>query len=104
VKSAFTLIHQTNNKMKIQDLKNNRDYIIARIIELGCEEKLKSFMELIVLELEFKKDSTIDELISEVYEMSFRERRKKSGQKLAEIVGNNEYRTYSIMDKKYIYN
>lgn len=33
---------------------------------------------------------------------SLRERRKKSGHKLAEIVGNNEERTYSIMDKKFL--
>jgi hypothetical protein len=32
---------------------------------------------------------------------SLRERRKKSGHKLAEIVGNNENRTYSIMNKSF---
>lgn len=29
---------------------------------------------------------------------------KRSGHKLAEIIGNNEKRTYSILDKKYINN
>lgn len=32
---------------------------------------------------------------------SLRVRAKRSGHKLAEIIGNNEKRTYSIMDKKF---
>jgi hypothetical protein len=34
---------------------------------------------------------------------AMRPRTKRSGHKLAEIVGNNDKGTYSIMDKKFIY-
>jgi hypothetical protein len=40
----------------------------------------------------------------EAYRTARRVSAKRSGHKIAEIIGNNENRTYSILDKKFIYN
>lgn len=89
--------------MKLEQLKNRKKYIIEKIKRLGCEDKTKSFMEIMLMESEYY-DGTVYELVMRVYNTNFRERAKRSGHKLAEIAGNNEKRTYSIMDKKFLYN
>jgi len=53
--------------------------------------KVKSYMDL---------GFTMSEAFFNIKD-SLRERRKRSGHKLAEIVGNNDKRTYSIMDKTF---
>lgn len=78
--------------MTIQDLKNRKSYIIAKVKSLGCEENLKSFMEIMKMETEFGFNGTVYELVMLVFNTHYRSRAKRSGQKLAEIVGTKEQR------------
>ncbi len=66
-------------------LKENREMIISRIAELGCTEKTKTFMELMIMDAPFA--SNIESLINEVFNTHFRNRTNKAG-KIAEIFGN----------------
>jgi hypothetical protein len=66
-------------------LKENRQIIISRIAELGCIEKTKTFMELMVMDAPFAYD--IESLINEVFNTHFRTRSNKA-EKIAEIFGN----------------
>ena len=66
-------------------LKENREMIISRIAELGCTEKTKTFMELMVMDAPFASD--IESLINEVFNTHFRNRSNNAG-KIAEIFGN----------------
>jgi hypothetical protein len=90
--------------MTIQDLKDNRNLIIEKIIELGCEENMKEFMELMVEEVKFGFKFDLDYLISTIHNTNFRERAKRSGHKLAEFAGNNDKRTFNHLTKEYQYN
>jgi len=87
--------------MTLQDLKNRRNYIIAKVTRIAGEENLKRYMNLMVFMVETGFEGTVYDLVMDVH-FQLRERTKRSGHKLAEIVGNNEKRTYSIMDKKFI--
>jgi hypothetical protein len=89
--------------MTLQDLKNRKSYIIAKITNIAGAENVKSYMELMLFICETGFEGTVYDLVMDVH-FQLRERTKRSGHKLAEIVGNNENRTYSIMDKKFIYN
>ena len=89
--------------MTLQDLKNRRNYIIAKITRIAGAENVKQYMSLMVFVAETGFKGTIYDLIMDV-DFQLRPRTKRSGHKLAEIIGNNEKRTYSIMDKKFIYN
>ncbi len=77
--------------MTLQDLKNRKSYIIAKIKSLGCEENTKSFMEIMMMEADFF-NGTVYELVMQVYNTHYRERAKRSGHKLAELVGTKAQR------------
>lgn len=90
-----------NMKLSINDLKNRKSYIIAKIAALGCEAETKSFMSVMMMEVEFGFNGTIYELVMTVFNSQFRQRAKRSGQKLAEVVGTKAQRdgleeSYSI--------
>ncbi|MFY8185389.1 MAG: hypothetical protein ACOVLD_04920 [Bacteroidia bacterium] len=89
--------------MTTQDLKNRKSYIIAKVKSLGCEENLKSFMDIMLMEAPFFK-GTVYELVMDVYNNHYRARAKRSGHKLAEFAGNNENRTFNQLTKEYQYN
>ncbi len=63
--------------MKIQDLKNNRKQIIEKINELGVSD-VKTFMELLVMDVDFFKGDNVLDLVNEVFNTHFRERAKRS--------------------------
>lgn len=63
--------------MTIQDLKNNRNEIIEKIKELGVSD-IKTFMELLVMDVDFFKGDNILDLVIDVYNTHFRERKSKS--------------------------
>lgn len=63
--------------MTTQDLKDNRIAIIERVKELGCEDKMKSFMDIMVMDAPFHK-GTVEELINEVYNTHFRATSRKN--------------------------
>ena len=88
--------------MTLQNLKDSRTEIIEAITNLELD--VKKVMTLMSMEVDFTTSSTWQELLKEVVYMHFTERSKRSGHKLAELVGNNENRTYSILDKKFINN
>jgi hypothetical protein len=100
--SYTTFVEQKQTDMTLQDLKNRKSYIIAKITNIAGAENVSRYMDLMLF-LQPGFEGTIYDLIMDVHSQ-LRERTKRSGQKLAEIVGNNEKRTYSIMDKKFIYN
>jgi len=89
--------------MTKQDLINERKTIISEITIWNGKETIKKHMDLMLFLCEDGYDGTVEELTSDVIN-NLRVRRKKSGHKLAEIIGNNENGSYSIMDKKWIYN
>ncbi len=89
--------------MTTQDLKNRKSYIIAKITRIAGVENTKRYMELMLFVCQSGFDGTVYDLVMRVHSQ-LRERAKRSGHKLAEIVGNNENREYSIMDKSYKYN
>jgi hypothetical protein len=64
--------------MTLQDLKDNRAEIIETIKNLGCEDVLKTFMELILMEVEFGTKENIQSIITQVYEDNFKFSRKKN--------------------------
>jgi hypothetical protein len=76
--------------MNIQDLKNNRNEIIVAITEKGLD--VKKVMTLMSMDVDFTTATNWEELLQEVINTHFRERAKRSGQKLAEIVGTKEQR------------
>jgi hypothetical protein len=78
--------------MTIQDLKNRKSYIIAKVKSLNCEENLKCFMEIMKIETDFGFNGTVYELVMSVYNTHYRNRSKRNGQKLAEIIGTKEKR------------
>jgi hypothetical protein len=88
----------------IENLKENKTVIIERIIELGCEVNIKSFMEIMLMEVEFGYKWSVEELVDTVFNQNFRDRAKRSGHKLAEFAGNNENRTFNQLTKEYQYN
>lgn len=63
--------------MTTQDLKNNRNEIIEKIKELGVED-IKTFMELLVMDVDFFKGDNVLDLVSEIFNTHFRERAKRS--------------------------
>jgi len=79
--------NEKHMKLLIQDLKNRKSYIIAKIASLGCAEETKSFMSVMMMEVEFGFNGTVYELVMTVFNSQFRQRAKRSGQKLAEVVG-----------------
>lgn len=89
--------------MTLQDLKNRKSYIIAKITNIAGAENVKRYMDLMLFMQQTGYKGTIYDLIMDVH-FQLRERTKRSGHKLAEIVGNNEKRTYDIMNKRFIYN
>lgn len=74
--------------LTLQNLKDNRNEIIAKISELGCEDVTSKFMTLMVMEVEGGYKWSVEELVSEVHNMHFRIRAKRSGHTIAEICGN----------------
>jgi len=94
---------QEQRNMKLQDLKNRKSYIIAKITRIAGAENVKRYMDLMLFLVETDFKGTIYEMIMDV-DFQLRPRTKRSGHKLAELVGNNENSTYSIMDKKFTYN
>lgn len=79
----LSLLHQINNHnlnqitMTTQDLKNNRNEIIEKIKELGVSD-VKTFMELLVMDVDFFKGDNVLDLVNEVFNTHFRERAKRS--------------------------
>jgi hypothetical protein len=88
--------------MTIQDLKNNRNEIIEAINNMELD--VKKVMTLMSMEVEFTKADSWESLLNEIVDLHFRERAKRSGQKLAEYAGNNESRTFNFLTKEYQYN
>lgn len=72
------------NKLTIQDLKNRKSYIIAKVAKLGLSEKLTSVMGAMKMEVEMGATGTIYELLISVTRVMTN--RKET--KLAEICGN----------------
>lgn len=89
--------------MTIQDLKNRKSYIIAKITRIAGAENVKRYMELMLFVCQSGFNGTVYDLVMDVH-FQLRERTKRSGHKLAEIVGNNDKRTYSIMEKSFTNN
>jgi hypothetical protein len=90
--------------MKTQDLKNRKNYIVAKITKVAGEENLKSYMNLMLWIVENDNfNGTILDLFNDVH-FQLRARAKKSGHKLAEFAGNNENRTFNQLTKEYQYN
>ena len=79
-------------KLSIENLKNRKSYIIAKIAALGCAEETKSFMSVMMMEVEFGFNGTVYELVMTVFNSQFRQRAKRSGHKLAEVVGTKAQR------------
>jgi len=73
--------------MTLQDLKNRKSYIIAKISSLGCSEQTKSFMSVMMTEIEFGFEGTVYDLVMSVYNTNFRTRSRKVS-KIAEAIGN----------------
>jgi hypothetical protein len=90
--------------MTIQDLKNRKSYIIAKITKVAGEENLKSYMNLMlwIVENENFNGNAFD-LFNNVH-FQLRARAKRSGHKLAEFAGNNENKTFNQLTKEYQYN
>lgn len=63
--------------MTTQDLKNNRNEIIEKIKELGVSD-VRTFMELLVMDVDFFKGDNLLDLVNEVFNTHFRERAKRS--------------------------
>lgn len=63
--------------MTTQNLKNNRNEIIEKIKELGVVD-VKTFMELLVMDVDFFKGDNVLDLVQEVFNTHFRERAKRS--------------------------
>ena len=63
--------------MTLQDLKNNRNEIIEKIKELGVSD-VKTFMELLVMDIDFFKGDNVLDLVNDVFNTHFRERAKRS--------------------------
>jgi hypothetical protein len=86
--------------MTTQNLKDNKTEIVAKIIELGCEDKMKTFMELMMMDAPYHS-GTAEELVMSVFNTHYRKRAKRSGHMIAEICGNGikangTERNYSI--------
>ncbi len=81
IKKEIVSLNIVNNlnktTMKIQDLKNNRKQIIEKINELGVSD-VKTFMELLVMDVDFFKGDNVLDLVNEVFNTHFRERAKRS--------------------------
>lgn len=100
IKKEIVYLNIVNNlnktTMKIQDLKNNRKQIIEKINELGVSD-VKTFMELLVMDVDFFKGDNVLDLVNEVFNTHFRERAKRSdflansiakGREVEEFKGN----------------
>lgn len=87
--------------MNIEDLKNRKNYIIAKITKEAGEENIERYMKLMlwIVENDNFKGSVYD-LFQDVH-FQLRGRAKRSGQKLAEVVGNNEKRQYNQATKQF---
>lgn len=72
------------NNLTIQDLKNRKSYITAKVAKLGLSEKLVSIMGAMKMEVEMGSNSTVYELLISVTRGMTN--RKKTF--LADICGN----------------
>lgn len=90
--------------MTIQDLKNNREMIIASITEKVGEENIKAVMATMVGGLDCC--DTIEELIDSAISINeFEARPKKKESKLAQMVCNYELENgikYDVVKKEYV--
>ena len=90
--------------MTIQDLKTNREMIIASITEKVGEENVKSVMQIMVGGLDCC--DTIEDLIDSAISISeFEARPKKKESKLASMVCNYELENeikYDVVKKEYV--
>ena len=88
--------------MTIQDLKNRKSYIIAKITKVAGEENVKSYMNLMLWIVENDNfEGNAFDLFNDVH-FQLRTRAKRSGHKLAEFAGNNENRTFNQLTKTWV--
>lgn len=87
--STFTSANNKTRIMKltIENLKARKNYIIAKVGQLGCSDNLKSFMSIMMMEVESGFNGSIYDLVMEVYNMHYRTRSRKVSV-IAEICGN----------------
>ena len=101
------MCQQIRKKMKtnltIQNLKDRKSYIVAKITRLAGVENVKKYMDLMLFLVECGFNGTVYELIIEV-NYSLKATSKKSGMndKIAELqYRNNDGKTYSHLDKNW---
>lgn len=88
--------------MNLQDLKNRKSYIVAKITKVAGEDNLKSYMDLMLYIVQNEEfNGTVLDLFNDVH-FQLRTRAKKSGHKLAEFAGNNENRTFNQLTKTWV--
>ena len=98
------LYQQNEITMTLQDLKDNRDSIIATLTEMVGEDNVKSVMQIMVGGLDCC--DTIEDLIGSAISISeFEARPKKKESKLASMVCNHELENgikYDVVKKEYV--
>lgn len=97
-----------NQSITIEFLKANREEIISKIKAKGCEDKLKTFMELIKMEVEFgTRETDIDVIIDEIWHNHFRFAKKQAtwmdARERAELKGawNEDAERRGIYNRKF---